>query len=270
MSAPAGWYPDPSAPPGAAASTAPPLRWWDGTAWTEHTHGGAGAQPGAGDWRRPGWQQPAPWGRQGGDAPGAAAYGTTAEQYAGRATGPRTRLLATPDGQPFGALPRRLVARVVDALVVQLVVLVAAWSQLRLVAEAFRTYFDQVVTAAQAGATTAPPTDVVTAPGIVDAVNTVSFTTLAVSAVYTILFLRFLGATPGKLLLGLRVRDVERPGLPGWGQAVLRWVARDLVSNVPFAGQAYWVLDSLWPLWDTRRQALHDKPGRTVVVRARR
>jgi uncharacterized RDD family membrane protein YckC len=149
-------------------------------------------------------------------------------------------------------------------------VVVAAWSQLRVVADAFRTYLDQVVVAAQAGATTAPPTDVVTGPGIVAAANTVSFVTIAVSAVYTILFLRFLGATPGKLLLGVRVRDVERPGLPGWGQAVLRWVSRELVVNVPVAGQAYWVLDSLWPLWDTRRQALHDKPGRTVVVRARR
>ncbi len=29
--APAGWHPDPSNPSGA-------LRWWDGTAWTTHTH----------------------------------------------------------------------------------------------------------------------------------------------------------------------------------------------------------------------------------------
>jgi uncharacterized RDD family membrane protein YckC len=270
MSAPAGWYPDPSAPPGAAAAPAPPLRWWDGTSWTEHTHGGAGAQPSGGDWRQPGWQQPAPWGRQGGDAPGGAGYGASGGAAVGYDAGPRARLLATPDGQPFAPLPARLVARVVDALVVQLIVVVAAWGQLRVVAEAFRTYLDQVVVAAQSGATTAPSTEVVTGPGIVAAVNTVSFVTLAVSAVYTILFLRFLGATPGKLLLGVRVRDVERPGLPGWGQAVLRWVSRDLVSNVPFAGQAYWLLDSLWPLWDRRRQALHDKPGRTVVVRARR
>ena len=279
MSAPAGWYPDPSAPPGASPSesavASPLLRWWDGTAWTEHTHGGAGAVTGGGpsspDWRQPGWQQPAPWGRQGGDAPGELGYGTSQGQYAAAYDGSvRTRLLATPDGQQLGGLGRRLLARIVDALVVQLVVLVAAWGQLRRVVEAFQTYVDQVVAAAQAGATTAPPPDVLAAPGVVDAINTVSFVALAVSAVYTVLFLRFLGATPGKLLLGLRVRDWRRPGLPSWGQAVLRWVTRDLVSNVPVAGQAYWLLDSLWPLWDTRRQALHDKPGRTVVVRARR
>jgi len=262
MSAPAGWYPDPSAPPGAAPASAPPLRWWDGTSWTEHTHGGAGTQPSSSAWRQPDWQQPAPWGRQGGDAPAGTGFGYDA--------GPRAKLLATPDGQPFAPLFRRLVARVVDSLVVQLIVVVVAWGQLRLVAEAFRTYVDQVVAAAQAGATTAPSPEVITGPGVGAALNTVSFVTLAVSAVYTILFLRFLGATPGKLLLGVRVRDLERPGLPGWGQSVLRWVSRELVANVPFAGQAYWVLDSLWPLWDTRRQALHDKPGHTVVVRARR
>ncbi|NIZ90829.1 RDD family protein [Kineococcus rubinsiae] len=269
MSAPAGWYPDPTAPPGASTSPTPPLRWWDGANWTEHTHGGAG--PTSGEWRQPGWQQPAPWGRQGGDAPGTAGYGSAAGAYAGGYdASPRARLLATPDGQQLGGLGRRLLARIVDALLIQLVVVVAAWGQLRVVADAFQTYLDQVVVAAQAGATTAPPTDAVTGPGVVSALNTVSFVAIAVSAVYTVLFLRFVGATPGKLLLGLRVRGWDRPGLPGWGQAVLRWVTRDLVANVPVAGQAYWFLDSLWPLWDTRRQALHDKLGRTVVVRARR
>lgn len=27
------------------------------------------------------------------------------------------------------------------------------------------------------------------------------------------------------------------------------------------------ILDGLWPLWDSRRQALHDKVVRTIVVR---
>ena len=28
------------------------------------------------------------------------------------------------------------------------------------------------------------------------------------------------------------------------------------------------LLDVLWPLWDDRNQALHDKPASTVVIRA--
>lgn len=38
--APAGWYPDPTVPG--------QRRYWDGTAWTEHTAAGAGAPPTAG------------------------------------------------------------------------------------------------------------------------------------------------------------------------------------------------------------------------------
>jgi hypothetical protein len=36
--APAGWHPDPSNPAGA-------LRWWDGSAWTAHTHPAVAAPP---------------------------------------------------------------------------------------------------------------------------------------------------------------------------------------------------------------------------------
>jgi uncharacterized RDD family membrane protein YckC len=29
---------------------------------------------------------------------------------------------------------------------------------------------------------------------------------------------------------------------------------------------SYWLLDNLWPLWDRKRQALHDKAAGTNVV----
>jgi uncharacterized RDD family membrane protein YckC len=41
---------------------------------------------------------------------------------------------------------------------------------------------------------------------------------------------------------------------------------------VPVAGVIfglYPLLDKLWPLWDEKRQALHDKVARTNVVRTR-
>ena len=34
-------------------------------------------------------------------------------------------------------------------------------------------------------------------------------------------------------------------------------------------GSLYSLLDGLWPLWDGRRQALHDQVARTQVVRRR-
>ncbi|NAZ82506.1 hypothetical protein GTR02_11810, partial [Kineococcus sp. R8] len=224
---------------------------------------------------------PAPWGRQGGDAPGgsdlgrgpgdgpAAGGGYGAPYQVGYDGTTGARLLATPDGQPLGALGLRLLARVVDYLIVSTVVAVAAWQPLSRVAAVFQTSLEQVVAAASSGAAQ-PAQQLLQNPAVTSDLQTVTYISIAVSAVYTILFLRFLGATPGKLLCGLRVRSWDQPGPLSWGQSILRWVSRDLVSNIPFLGLFYWVLDSLWPLWDTRRQALHDKPGRTVVVRARR
>jgi Protein of unknown function (DUF2510) len=44
--APAGWHPDPSNPAGA-------LRWWDGSAWTAHTHPAVAAPPPAAQYGAP-------------------------------------------------------------------------------------------------------------------------------------------------------------------------------------------------------------------------
>lgn len=43
---PSGWYPDPYGVPGL-------LRWWDGSAWTQHTHDGGAPAPGAMESREP-------------------------------------------------------------------------------------------------------------------------------------------------------------------------------------------------------------------------
>ena len=39
-----------------------------------------------------------------------------------------------------------------------------------------------------------------------------------------------------------------------------------LLPVVGLLGSLFTILDSLWPLWDERRQALHDKAGATNVV----
>jgi uncharacterized RDD family membrane protein YckC len=43
-----------------------------------------------------------------------------------------------------------------------------------------------------------------------------------------------------------------------------------LTGLITWLGQIYLLVDGAWPLWDPRRQALHDRAARTnVVVRAR-
>ena len=81
---------------------------------------------------------------------------------------------------------------------------------------------------------------------------------------YTFLHGRERGQTLGKRLLGIRVIGEDfRP--IGYGRAfgrfLMAWVMW-LLCYVPG------ILDSLWPLWDQKNQALHDKVANTIVVRA--
>ena len=66
-------------------------------------------------------------------------------------------------------------------------------------------------------------------------------------------------ATPGKLVMGLRVVDADTGGTPPVSRLVLRYVGY-VVSAIPL------LLGYLWVLWDPRRQAWHDKMAGTLVV----
>jgi uncharacterized RDD family membrane protein YckC len=72
------------------------------------------------------------------------------------------------------------------------------------------------------------------------------------------------GQTPGKRVTGIAVRDAHSAGRASYGKALARifvMMVFQLVSLVQ-------VLNFLWPLWDPRNQALHDKIAGTIVVRA--
>lgn len=93
--------------------------------------------------------------------------------------------------------------------------------------------------------------------------------------VYSSLMLRFKSATLGKMVVGIAVRLRERPGQLPWSTILVRLLVQQgvsLTALVPFLYLAlFWFpwLDSLWPLWDKKNQALHDKAARTNVVRVR-
>ncbi len=90
---------------------------------------------------------------------------------------------------------------------------------------------------------------------------------------YTIGFWRWKNATPGKLIVGLKVRRREVGGRMPWEPMILRF----LVMNAFFLGGSgfsvfdllvtgFLVINYLWPLWDDKNQALHDKAAKTNVV----
>ena len=68
------------------------------------------------------------------------------------------------------------------------------------------------------------------------------------------------GGTPGKRLLNLRVVDAESEMPIGNGRGLLRVI-------VWWLGALPLYLGWLWSLWDSDRQAWHDKAAKSVVVR---
>ncbi|HVL27247.1 MAG TPA: RDD family protein, partial [Acidimicrobiales bacterium] len=71
------------------------------------------------------------------------------------------------------------------------------------------------------------------------------------------------GATLGKMAVGIQVRDASSFGSIGYGRALgRRLVAGLLWALFILPG----LVNVLMPLWDRRRQTLHDKAVATVVV----
>lgn len=236
--APAGWYPDPTPP-----SAVPGLRYWDGQAWTAHA------------------------------AP-AAAYAP--QPYIPQPVGP-----TTPDGVPLASWGWRVLAYLIDTLPLGLVsTLITLPAQIRMQ----QRLLDLDRMAADDGTLDLHGFWSVYRDGLHD-IALWQLPVYVVVLAYFVLMLRFKGATLGKLALGLRVRRTAGAGQLPWSTAIVRTMAflgvGYLTSLTLLTGSlalilltgavvAVWgLLDMLWPLWDKRRQALHDKVARTVVVKIR-
>ena len=87
--------------------------------------------------------------------------------------------------------------------------------------------------------------------------------TFVVPFVYFTYFHGASGQTPGKRAVGIRVVGDETGRSIGYGRAFGRYAITVVFSFffVPL------ILDYLWPLWDSKNQALHDKVVGSVVVR---
>ena len=70
-------------------------------------------------------------------------------------------------------------------------------------------------------------------------------------------------ATPGKMVLSIRIVDAATGSPPSTGQCVGRYLAY-FVSTIPLA------LGLIWVAFDKRKQGWHDKLAGTVVIRAKK
>jgi uncharacterized RDD family membrane protein YckC len=80
--------------------------------------------------------------------------------------------------------------------------------------------------------------------------------------VAALVFWKYRSATPGKIVLRLKIVDARTGGQPSLGQFVIRYFAY-LISTLPLG------LGFLWIAMDPRKQAFHDKLAGTLVVRAK-
>jgi uncharacterized RDD family membrane protein YckC len=92
---------------------------------------------------------------------------------------------------------------------------------------------------------------------------------ILIPAVAVILYGMFLcgsarGQTIGMMIVRVRVVDANSGGPIGMARALGRGAFEYLMAAIVFIP---WVVDMLFPLWDQRRQTLHDKVTNSVVVR---
>lgn len=247
---PAGWYPDPDpdVPPDRRGQ-----RYWDGTTWTEHVQPPPGALPQPGASGTPYSPQPG--------HPAMPGYG-----------GPAA-VATTPDGERLAGWWQRVAAYVIDVVVMTPLVFLLAWPWMSDILSAYGDLMTKAMDASRNGATM--PDQASMLGEIMVPMLMVTVIGVGVNFVYNVTFLKWRAATPGKMALGLKVRLRETPGPLSWGTVLLRWLGQNwygLASGVPILGgvASLWpVVDLLWPLWDDKKQALHDKVAKTNVVRAR-
>ena len=79
-------------------------------------------------------------------------------------------------------------------------------------------------------------------------------------AVAVILFWKYKSATPGKLMLNLKVVDAETLGPVPTGRLVLRYLGY-YVSMIPL------LIGLIWVGFDSRKQGWHDKIARTLIIK---
>jgi uncharacterized RDD family membrane protein YckC len=252
MSFPAGWYDDPQDPT--------QQRYWDGGFWTDYRRPREGPPPYQGQFGQPAQQEPGQQGFGPGlGQPGMGRQGYGPQGHAQQGFGYGPRVPSTPDGQQLAGWWKRVAARIIDSIIVFVIGL------------PFTGYFYyryiQAINDSDLFATPAPgetPNFGTALPlEIYQWIIPASVLGLLVELAYSYFFLTRTGATPGKKAMGLSVRLRAVPGPPPGSTVLKRWASTSVFG---FICGCLSLVDVLFPLWDDKKQALHDKIADTNVV----
>src|SRR3954462_11178581 len=186
MTSQPGWHPDPTQPSTGAQYGEPPrLRYWDGTRWTEHT---APAQ-----------------------APAATQQYAAAHVYGQPVHSGPGRVATTPDGVPLAGWWMRVAALLLDGILLGIVGVIVSLPWLRDAWHIYRDWFDDVLRASEDGGS-ASVNSTQLQRDLFKPLASTRASNHPPGVFYQVGFLMWKQATPGKLLIGLRVRRRETPG----------------------------------------------------------
>jgi uncharacterized RDD family membrane protein YckC len=182
-----------------------------------------------------------------------------------------------PGGRELAVATDRLIARIIDAVIINLPILLieiplAVWLGLWFID---RFELNQ---SASTDPNEPPPVDggdVLLFMGLFFALIVgVTLLSALITYLYDVVYMHRRGQTIGKRVMKIRVVRVEDGGPIELRHARRRWMAQDgmvLLTLIPLVGSfvgIYNWIDSLWLLWDKpNRQCLHDKYGKTAVVK---
>ena len=171
----------------------------------------------------------------------------------------------TPDGQPLSGWWRRFFAWILDGLLVLLVMLPLTAYLMRDWIPQVQSWWDAAMAAAAAGSSTLPETPM---PGAALQLQ-VAGAMFAAAVLYEVVCLSRWGRTLGRLVTGISVRSIDAAAPAPAGQIAQRTIVKRLGDVLPGAiGMVWMLVDGLWPLADRPlHQAIHDKVGKTCVVR---
>lgn len=275
------WYPDPADPARE--------RYWDGERWTHNTRpmsnlptpqapaqdpwSAAPAQPMTqgqapqqGQAAQPG--QPGPWGPQ---QPGYGPYqgGLPAQGQPGPYTAAIVKRTTTADGVPLAGWWSRAFAFILDNILVSLLTVGLGWNFASQLWHNWSVMWNELMAQARAGnQSSMNPDELMNRYDLTAGTYSLQAIGAAVLFAYLLLMWKFVGATLGQLLLGIRVVPAEQGQAPRqlpWAASVMRSLAFSLIAQMVLLE----VISLLMPLWTQRRQTLHDLVARTQVVRRR-
>jgi uncharacterized RDD family membrane protein YckC len=230
------------------------------------SYGAQGLTSGPGGFGSPGRDQ----GQQGGRWP---AYGQDPAYLAPQQSGrPPHPVPSTPDGVPLSGWWERVFAWIIDRIIVFIVALPLTFVPLKRAFAIFGDVFQRSLDALPRSSSTSRQVTALLSAQMGAKIALVGVILLVVYLVYEVAFLTLTGATPGKRAVGISVRLRDEPGPPPLLAVLKRTVVKEgggILARVPLLGFLLWLfslVNVLWPLWDHKKQAIHDKVAATNAV----